>query len=309
MSNRESKLFVFSDLITAVTFALCLPFAWTLSIPRLKVFCDVLGRIHIRLRGGKTDGLDGHAALACLKLDARRLERDVMATVYEETCYTLREHRKRGWQPRIRLHGRKHIEQALESGRGVVLWINPSSYAELIVKKALHEADIPLVNLRSYVHPYSGSRWGKRFLNWIRTSVEDRYLQATVVLYPDREAVALRELQLWLRKNAVVSISAIAAGGHPFAARCLSGTLKLAMGAPTLARLSRSPLLPVYTCGDESGGFDVTVEKPLQDAVHGKTATPEAQMAKAFAELTATEIAKCPKGWRGWLSRSLWQPD
>jgi hypothetical protein len=197
----------------------------------------------------------------------------------------------------------------LTAGRGAVLWISPCSYAELVVKKGLFEAGIPLVNLRSHVHPYSGSRLGKRYLNRIRTSVEDRYLADTVVLYPNREAVALRELQMRLRKNSVVSVFALGAADSPLTLPCLSGTLKLAMGAPALALLSQAPLLPVYTCADDAGGFDVTVGKSLQETSGGAATPTQEAMGKAFAGFTEFWVAKCPLVWRGWLTRSLWVPD
>ena len=305
MSENASRLFTLGDLVTTATLAMCAPVAWLLPDKGIKAFCRGLARLHIALRGSKAGALRGHPAVRRLDVDAATLERQFVATVYEETCYTLREHRKGGWRPSIELRGREHIDKALKAGRGVILWVSPSSYAELVVKKALFEADIPLVNLRGYVHPYSGSRWGRRFLNPIRTSVEDRYLASTVVLYPNREAVALRELQLWLRKNAVVSIFAIAAADKPLEVPCLSGTLRLAMGGPTLARLSRAPLLPVYTCSSETGGFQVTIGEPIQR----EGVSSPVEMAQAFADQTAVEVAQCPQVWRGWLSRSLWQPD
>ena len=305
MSENAPRPFTLGDLVTAATLAVCAPAAWLLPDKGVKAFCRGLARLHIALRGSKAGELRGHAAVQGLDIDAETLERQFMATVYQETCYTLREHRIGGWHPPIELRGREHIDKALDAGKGAVLWINPSSYAELVVKKALFEAGIPLVNLRGYIHPYSGSRWGRRFLNPIRTSVEDRYLESTVVLYPNREAVALREMQLWLRKNAVVSIFAIAAADKPLEVPCLSGTLRLAMGAPTLARLSRAPLLPVYTCNNETGGFQVTIGEPIQR----EGVSSPLEMAQAFADRTAVEVAECPQVWRGWLSRSLWRPD
>ena len=222
---------------------------------------------------------------------------------------TLREHKLSGWNPDISLRGREHIDQALKAGRGAVLWICPCSHAELVVKKALHKASIPLVNLRSHIHPYSGTRFGKRFLNPIRTSVEDRYLHATVVLRPKREAVAFRELQMWLRKNMVVSIFAIASSDRPFEAPCLSGLLRLALGAPTLAILSGAALLPAPAFPTPSGGFEVTIEAPLQRSAGQDVGPAEQELGRAYARITESWVKKCPYIWRGWFSRALWKPS
>lgn len=304
MVEERAPLVSVEDAITALTLAICAPVSWFFSESGVRKFCRLLARIHIRISGSKAGDLHDQAIMQELGIDAKGLEKEFVATVYEENCLTLREHRRKGWNPAIELNGTEHITQGLEAGRGVVLWIIPSSYAELVVKKALFSAGLPLVNLRSHVHPYSSSRFGRRFLNRIRTSVEDRYLKSTVVLYPHREAAALREMQQWLRKNAVVSIVGIASADNPEEASCLGGVLRLALGAPTLAKLGRAPLLPVHTSLTDNGGYCVTVGAPLGEG----TGQRAPAMAKEFAIRTSEEVPRSPTLWRGWFTRSLWRP-
>jgi hypothetical protein len=75
------------------------------------------------------------------------------------------------------------------------------------------------------------------------------------------------------------------------------------MGAPALALLSQTPLLPVYTCADDAGGFDVTVGKSLQETSGGAATPTQEVMGKTFAGFTEFWVGKCPLVWLGWLAR------
>jgi lauroyl/myristoyl acyltransferase len=240
-------------------------------------------------------------------MDTADIERRFMATVYEDIFHTLRAQFRSAWTPFISIRGKEHVDRALEAGRGAVLWVCPCSHAELILKKGFRDAGLPITNLRSVIHPYSGTRFGRRFLNPIRTRVEDRYLDGTVVLHPSLEAMALRELQLKLRENKPVSIFAIASSDHPTETPCLGGRLRLSLGAPTLSLVCRAPLLPVCVFPLAPGRFEISVEPPL--AVRSDSSErPEEDLARSYAAQVESWIMRRPHVWRGWLGRSLWQP-
>src|ERR1035437_7418236 len=44
----------------------------------------------------------------------------------------------RSWRPDIRLNGEVHIQRALESGHGLILWVLETAFSTLSVKMALH---------------------------------------------------------------------------------------------------------------------------------------------------------------------------
>ena len=94
-----------------------------------------------------------------------------MASVYESMRYTLAEYRPRGWNPEIQLRGGHHITDALSQGNGVVAWGYNTTVGSLALLKALRSAGFEVALLSSDVHPYSGSRFGRRFLNPIRTKI------------------------------------------------------------------------------------------------------------------------------------------
>lgn len=178
-----------------------------------------------------------------------------------------------------------------------------------MVKKALAEHGLPLVTLRSYSHPYSASRFGLRFLNTIRTRIEDRHIKRAVTLYPDRDIVALRELMQCLTEKSFVEITANSGSGNPLKTSFMGGTLQLALGAPTLARLCSVPLIPVFTRITEDKGFEVLIEPPLEIAESPSDQTAEEHLAGRYTAFLEKHLLMCPTLWRGWFSETFWSAD
>ena len=218
-------------------------------------------------------------------------------------------HRLGRWAPSIHLIGRDILEQARKEGRGAVLWTSFSTFGGIMVKKALADRGLPLVTLRSYRHPYSASRFGLRILNPIQTRIEDRYITRAVTLYPERDIIALRELMQCLKENALIEIAANSDSSNPIKRPFMGGTLRLALGAPTLARLCSTPLVPVFTRITEEKDFEVMIEPPLElpEALGDQTA--EENLAGRYIEFLERHLRSCPIVWRGWLSQSLWSAD
>jgi hypothetical protein len=292
----------------ATSLVLLAPLSWLLPVRAWHPLCRALARLHMFLRGSRTLDIAEHESLRKLGLNRVRLERNFVASVYEDTLHTLRGHLPGAWKPRIVIRGREHLDRALQDGRGAILWLCPCSFAELMLKKGLHDEGFRLTNLRSHVHPYSGTRFGKRFLNPIRTRVEQRYLDGSVVLHPNKETLALRELQMKLHQNQPVSVFAIAAADRPSEVPCLGGLLRLALGAPVLAELSGAPLLPTCVLPTAQDGFEILIEAPLSSNGSLSREPTGEQLARRYATCVESWVARRPHVWRGWVSRSLWRP-
>jgi lauroyl/myristoyl acyltransferase len=165
------------------------------------------------------------------------------------------------------------------------------------------------VNLRSYVHPYSGTRFGRRLLNPVRTSIEDRFLADTVTLRPHASAVALRELHLKLGPGVLATVTANSAGERSLGIPFLGGTMHLALGAATLSRVARVPLLPVFARPSERGTHVIEVHPPLpvEPGIGGRRR--DEQLGQAFARELEAFVERYPGVWRGWFNRYQWQPQ
>jgi lauroyl/myristoyl acyltransferase len=306
---RATRFINAGDLLNATVFAALTPAAWLLPERAWAPVARLCAAMHLALRGSAARVLHGHPALAAINQSPESLERGVLAGTYEEMLRTLREHRPGGWNDAsIRLIGLEHLEIALAAKRGAVLWVAPCNFSELNVKKALHAAGHPITNLRSHVHPYSGTRFGRAVLNRVQTSVEDRFLACTVTLYPHNGPAALRELQSRLRENAVVSITANSAGDRPCRLPFLGGTLNLALGACALARIAKAPLLPVFAAPARSGVYDVELQPAIQREGDLAARRQDEYIAAAFASRFEAFVKRYPTVWRGWFNRYQWEP-
>ena len=169
------------------------------------------------------------------------------------------------WRPHIELVGRHHLEAALERGHGAILWVAPFVFSSLVTKMALHEAGYAVSHLTRVSHGYSGSRFGMRVLNPLRSRIEERFLAKRVVIGADGSVAGpLKHLTNRLRANGVVSITIGAVGAKPCRCACLNGWFGIASGAPNLMVRTGAALLPVFTVKTGERHFTTTIESPLE---------------------------------------------
>jgi lauroyl/myristoyl acyltransferase len=166
-------------------------------------------------------------------------------------------------EPRVRLEGREHLEAALAEGKGAILWVGPFVFSDLLTKVALHDGDFEVSHLSRFSHGFSGSRFGERVLNPIRTRVERRYLAERLVIGRAGAVGALRQLARRLHANRVISISAIGVAHQLYRIPFLNGSIQTAGGAPSLAIQAGAPLLPVFTGRDPGNDWLTVIEPPL----------------------------------------------
>lgn len=198
---------------------------------------------------------------------ARAQEQQVAAKMLRQ-LQSLRCHRPGGWHPEVRLLGRQHLDTALASGRGAILWVAPFAFASLVAKLTLHQHGVRLCHLSRWFHGASQSRWGVALLNPIQRRAEDCYLKERVMIARGQSPLAaMRRLRELLAGNEVVSIRV----GHRAAGTVrvpfLCGELELATGPIRLAAASGAPLMPIFTVREWESGqapvYTTTIEPPL----------------------------------------------
>jgi lauroyl/myristoyl acyltransferase len=206
------------------------------------------------------------------------------ANVYHERMRLLACYRPSRPEPTVRLEGREHLEAAIRDGRGVILWVGPFVFSDLLTKVALHNAPFAVSHLSRFSHGFSGSRFGEHVLNPIRTVVERRYLAERLVIERGEAIPALRKLRQRLRANRIVSVSAIGMAHQLYRIPFLNGSISMAGGAPSLAIQSGAALLPVFT-GRESKHEWLTVIEP--SLVRHRDWPPEAAITNLLLQYAA----------------------
>ncbi len=236
---------------------------------------------------------------------ADRLVEALAANYHRSRLYALRSYAPGGWEPRIQLNGRAHVERALAAGKGGILWVTPMAFSDLVTKIAFHRAGFAVSHLSRFTHGFSPSRFGARVLNPIWTRVESRYLAERLVMNPGQSIGALRELARRVRENRLVSVTVGNQGQRTVMVPFFDETVAIAEGAPALARRSGAALLPVFTVQLEDGSFVTTVEPALQAPLDLDREAAVRVLVTAYAALLESYIARFPDQSREWKGRPL----
>lgn len=176
-----------------------------------------------------------------------RLQTRTSALEFEQNLWFYRALLLPRWRFPVEVHGRERIDAALASGRGVVLWVATSVFQTLAVKQALADCGYGVVQLSRPHHGVGGgeSVLATRFLDPLWRSVENRYLAGRCVLREEDTKDALNQLRDVLAGNGIVSIMITPQGRRPLRVPFRQAALRVAPGAPILARRTGAVLLPV----------------------------------------------------------------
>jgi lauroyl/myristoyl acyltransferase len=199
----------------------------------------------------------------------------------------------------LRLEGESRLQEALNQGKGAVLWCQPSFSSSLLVKAALASAGFEIHHLSRPGHNLSNTRYGVRFLNSIVRRAEGHYLAERIIVDEGSEVAASRRIMKLLKENRIVSVTVGNLGSQVVEAPVLDGVLRVATGAPHFALRSGAPLLPLhsYRNGEE---YVVQIGEPI----------PLAGMSRDMASESAVRELACrledfvqahPLDWSGWF--------
>ncbi len=262
----------------------------------------VFGALNVALHPKRTKNnlaiisqiLDGQKGLPT----ALEVERSFFAGRLEERFQYLRSHRPGGWNPVVRIHGMKHVEAAHAAGKGIIFWGGNVAFNDLIAKIAYHRLGLEVYHYTRPVHGLSNSRFGIKYINPVRTLIEQRYLGARVSA-EENIPKAMEVLNEWVKVGGSASIKTGNRGKRCVAVPFLGCQLELATGPVVLARRWGATLLPTFTLRALDGSFDVTIGEPLQSGKSDLGAYCEEIVRDYAAQLEPIFLAD-PTQWRGW---------
>lgn len=277
------------------------PSAWLLPERHWRRWTRFLGLVHVRLlgpRGAQLQSLlEENFGLSPLDLEIEFRDYN-----YRELLAYLREHSPSRWKPEIEVFGQCHIDAGLERGKGVVLWVSPFLHSDLVSKKGLHDAGYRVNHLSELGHGGSDTRFGIRYLNPIKTKIEERYCQR-IVMGSGGKGPAMRKLISCLKGNQIVSVTALQKGRRVVERPFLGGVLRLATGGPSIASTNGASLLPVFAVITDNGSHQVYIEPPLTSEAE-RPEDAEEDLVTQYVEVLERYVRKHPAAWRGWLGSS-----
>lgn len=304
---RSKRVLSIDDVTTALT----LGSLWFLALvfPRKlwPMVASTCARFHVGLRKPDirvaTDSLNREG----IEITERALAHDLLTGNYLENIETVSEYVGYRNDANVEIKGARYITQELQRGRGVILWHSPFCAAALIEKRAYRRIGLRVTHLRDYAHPYSKTTFGLKFLNPIRTRVEDRCLGSVVWLMPGGAREAMSQMDDVLRQNKILSVTAIGSGKNAIDVPLLGGTLSLARGVPMLAEKTGASVIPTAVTILPGPRYVVEFAPPLK--VNSNLSGPQFERAvvSEYARQLAPRLSARPGNWRGWLMAHTWR--
>lgn len=224
------------------------------------------------------------------------------ATAFEIKIQTLAA-RQGIWRPAVQWQGLERIEAALRAGKGVVLWMVNTDFDSSVGKWGCHRAGLAVHHLSRPEHGFSGSRFGLRFLNPIRTQVEDQWLAGRIRV-EGKAAGAMRRARKVLAEGGIVSIKTGDFEGTGMIEVALEGrVLRVGAGAPGLCHLLGSALFALTVSRISGQNFRIDVGSPIEvdQTLDRRTATVRCAQALACRIATLNQVQ--PGVWRGVYAR------
>lgn len=230
--------------------------------------------------------------------------RDILRNMASEGILTflqvLRSYRWDRWTPAVRIAHAERVTEALQAGRGVILWVAHGFHGRLGAKVAFRQAGLSVSHLSRPTHGFSSTRFGVRYLNRLQTAVEDRHLAERILLPLEGQNAALNVVVRRLRANRIVSVTALRGEARTVEAPFLDGRLLLAPGAPALAHMTGATVLPVFAFRGETGVVEVTVEPPIEIAADAPRDEAVVRAVRHYAAVLEPYVLRYPGQWLGW---------
>jgi lauroyl/myristoyl acyltransferase len=231
---------------------------------------------------------------------SRKVIQDIALGEFISILEILRDYRPGGWRPKIKLAGAHHLNEAHNVGKGAILWISYTHGAKLVSKLAIHRAGYSVSHLSRPRHGLSPTRFGIRFLNWIQTTIENRYIAERIIIQDGEFQKAVRSLMARLRANRVISITVLRDAARPTEVSFLEGRVILADGACRLSYRTGAALLPLFTYRDAEGTFNVEIGSPI-DTRQANTEEESVLCAHHdYAKWLERFVLAYPGQWLGW---------
>lgn len=228
--------------------------------------------------------------------------RTAQASAFEIKIQTLAA-RRGTWNPTVEWHGLEQIRAALLKQKGVVLWMVNTDFDSSVGKWACHEAGLAVHHLSRAEHGFSDSRFGLRYLNPIRTRVEDRWLGGRIRVEGKADG-AMRRAWRVLGSGGIISIkTGDFEGSGVIEVACDGHVLRVGSGAPGLCHLQGSTLFVVSVLRISGQRYRIDAGRPMDVNRSLDRETASLRCAESLAERIATINRLHPGLWRGQFAK------
>ena len=210
-------------------------------------------------------------------------------------------------QGSIQVDGLEHLRGALSDGRGAILWESHFGKRSL-AKRALHQMGFRLCQVHHERH-LGGLFPGHGPMTWLRFYAvkrfferwEKQFLKDTIYLPRSGSLAFTRTLLRRLQENVVLCS---AADGHygqrPVLMQFLGQVEPFQTGMLSLAKLSGSPVLPMFCFRHSDGAMRLVIEGPIQTEADSDRERGLREALARYVHLLESYIREYPEQYRNW---------
>ena len=202
--------------------------------------------------------------------------------------------------------GLENLKQALQKGKGVILWESVFFGRRVLAKAILKENGFSLSQVHAEYHigglEHSKSRLGTRLIQPFFEKCERPFVEEIIYLHSNSLA-STRVLLERLKQNAIVSITADGKRGERFIAVEFLGAEDLfSTGMISLARLAGATILPVFCIQTARQRTNLIIEPPIRIDVSGDREHDLKSAFIQYVKLLESYLERYPEQYRNWHS-------
>lgn len=244
----------------------------------------------------------------------REITRGAFRAFWRETCSRWPTGQERAAIKSSEIQGLEHLQRALRTGRGVILWESNALGRRTLSKQILHENGFLIHQVYAEAHlkgfltadPDRSHSWVRDHM--IKTEMERRekpFLAEIISLPSSDSLVFTRILADRLKQNAIVCIPGDGRSGRKlFSVRFLGRTKLFSTGVVSLAKISGASILPLFCLQEKNGKTNLIIEPPiLIETGVGREQVLEKGVTQ-YVSLLESYIQKYPEQYRNW---SFWK--
>jgi lauroyl/myristoyl acyltransferase len=172
----------------------------------------------------------------------------------------------------IDICGLEHLQDSLKRGNGAILWESSYFGRRNLAKHILYRNGFAIDQVHASSHmggfgaPRDNQSWAiKHVIRPFFDKCERSFVREIIYLGDPDSLTFTKLLVSRLRNNGILCISADGTRGHKFISLTLLGrTVSFPTGAVSLARITNTPILPLFCFADATGTTKLTIMPPLQ---------------------------------------------
>jgi KDO2-lipid IV(A) lauroyltransferase len=206
---------------------------------------------------------------------------------------------------RFEARGLKHLQKALDRGKGVILWESHFFGRRELAKRILHEHSYSVSPVHADYHlggfRNTGTWVSKHLIRHFLDKRERAFVKEVITLSRSESLTFARVLLDRLKKNEIICVSADGRVGYKFVSvEFLGRGETFSTGMVSLARLTGASILPLFCIPGDGDKTLLIIEPPIATESSSNREESLETSVRHYASLFESYIRSYPGSYRDW---------